>query len=108
MVSVRLLTTAIAAIATGTAAYAADMPQQLPPPPQMTYQPPLMVMAQPEGAWYLRGFIGVGSSSEADFVYQPSTPIDVVAQHAELGDSTFFGGGIGYEFNNWLRFDVTA
>jgi opacity protein-like surface antigen len=25
-----------------------------------------------------------------------------------LADSVFFDAGIGYEFNNWLRFDVTA
>ena len=25
-----------------------------------------------------------------------------------MGDTTFFMGGIGYEWNNWLRFDVTG
>ena len=25
-----------------------------------------------------------------------------------MGDTTFFMAGIGYEWNNWLRFDVTG
>ncbi len=70
MVSVRLCIAAAVAAMMSTTAFAADMPQPLPPPPQLTYQPPLMVMEQPEGAWYLRGDIGVGMLSEANFVYR--------------------------------------
>ena len=66
MVSVRLLISAAAAAMVSTAAFAADMPQPLPPQPQHAYQPPLMVMAQPEGAWYLRGDIGVGITNQFD------------------------------------------
>ena len=89
------------------------MPQQLPPPPQpqLTYQPMQLVMQQPASAWYLRGYIGVGMLSNADFVFQPNPlngPVDILAQHGEMGDTVFFGGGVGYELNNWLRFDVTA
>ena len=113
MVRVRLLISAIIVIAMSTAAYAADMPQQLPPPPppQLAYQPPLMVMAQPEGAWYLRGYIGVGITNQSDFLFEPNPSngaVDVLTIQSSLGDTMFFGGGIGYEFNNWLRFDFTA
>jgi opacity protein-like surface antigen len=105
MVSVTLLIRTAAAALFSTTAYAADMPQPA-PPPQLTYQP--VVMEQPEGAWYLRGDIGVGIINKVDFIYEPSGPIDILSQHASMGDTVFFNAGIGYEFNNWLRFDVTG
>jgi opacity protein-like surface antigen len=106
---IRIATAAAALVA--TTAFAADMPQPFPQPqPQMTYQP-MFVMQQPTSAWYLRGDIGVGILSEANFVYEPNPinpVVDIVSQHASLGDTVFFDAGIGYEFNSWLRFDVTA
>jgi opacity protein-like surface antigen len=111
MVSVTLLIRAAAATLLSTTAYAADMPQQLPPQPQMMYQPMPLVMEQPEGAWYLRGDVGVGITSQVDFVIDQNplnTPADILTQHAAMGDTFFFDAGIGYEFNSWLRFDVTA
>jgi opacity protein-like surface antigen len=104
-----LLIRVAAAVMLSTSAFAADMPQPLPQPPQIAYQP--IVMEQPEDAWYLRGYIGVGILSEANFVYEPNPlngTLDILGQHASMGDTTFFGVGAGYEFNNWLRFDVTA
>ncbi|MFZ3361692.1 MAG: outer membrane protein [Xanthobacteraceae bacterium] len=110
MVSVRLLCTAASAIVISTAAYAADMPQMPPPQPQYAYQPPLMIMQQPEGAWYLRGDIGIGIETETnvEFLQNSLNSSDFSISHTSIGDSTFFLGGIGYEFNNWLRFDVTG
>jgi opacity protein-like surface antigen len=104
MPSVRLLIGAAAATVVGTSAFAADMPL----PPAVAYQP--MVVAQPEGAWYLRGYMGVGMTGQLDFVYQqnPLNDTNFAIQHSSMGDTVFFGGGIGYEFNDWLRFDVTA
>ncbi len=71
----------------------------------------MMVMAQPEGAWYLRGDIGVGITNQFDVTYLPSPP-DVgngfVVRPAFVGDSVFFDAGVGYELNSWLRFDVTG
>ena len=70
-----------------------------------------MVMAQPEGAWYLRGDIGVGITNQFDITYLPSPP-DVgngfVFDQHSWADSVFFDAGVGYEWNSWLRFDVTA
>jgi opacity protein-like surface antigen len=106
MVSVTLLIRAAAAALFSTTAYAADMPQ-----PQPTYQPMPLVMEQPVGAWYLRGDVGVGITSQVDFIFQPNplnAPVDILSQHASMGDTVFFDAGIGYEFNNWLRFDVTG
>jgi len=112
MLSVRLLISAAMAAMAGTAAFAADMPQPLPPPPQpqFAYQPPLMIMQQPEGAWYLRGDIGVGMTSQVDFVFEqnPLNNSDFAIRHASMADTVFFDVGVGYEFNNWLRFDVTT
>ena len=107
MVSVKFLIGTTAAVMVSTAAFAADMPQPLPQP----YQPQMMVMAQPEGAWYLRGDIGVGITNQFDITYLPSPP-DVgngfVFDQHSWADSVFFDAGVGYEWNSWLRFDVTA
>jgi len=110
MVSVTLLIRAAAAAMVSTTAYAADMPQPLPPQPQLTYQPMPVLLAQPEGAWYLRGDVGVGMTSEANVAYlqNPLNQTDFVIDHASMGDTTFFMVGVGYEWNNWLRFDVTG
>ena len=57
-----------------------------------TYQPPLMVMAQPEGAWYLRGYIGVGVTSQShfDFLQNPLNGGNFSSATSSLGDTTFF------------------
>ena len=107
---VRAAAVATAATIGGATAFAADMPQPL-PQPQLTYQPMQMVVEQPVGAWYLRGDIGIGITSNVNFLFEPNPlngTVDILGQHGSLGDSVFFGAGVGYEFNNWLRFDVTA
>ena len=106
MVSVKFLIGTAAAVMVSTAAFAADMPQPLPQP----YQPPLMVVEQPQGAWYLRGDIGVGVMSDAsvEYLQNPLNSSNFSISHSSMGDTTFFMGGIGYEWNNWLRFDVTG
>jgi opacity protein-like surface antigen len=104
MVSVRFLTCIGAAALIGTSAYAADLPQP-------TYQPPVVVAAT--SGWYLRGDVGVGvmdftqfdhSQTNAAFVWPASWQI----VQKDIQDTTIFGLGVGYEVNNWLRFDVTG
>ena len=116
MVSVRLLISAVATSMLTTAAFAADM-AVLPPPPPPPYQPPPMVYApppvvvpQPLGGWYLRGDVGVGITSAAnlEFLQNPLNSSNFAIQNASMGDTTLFSAGVGYEFNNWLRFDVTG
>jgi opacity protein-like surface antigen len=106
MVSVRFLTCIGAAALIGTSAYAADLPQ-----PQPMYQPPVMVAAT--SGWYLRGDVGVGvtdftqfdhSQTNAAFVWPASWQI----VQKDIQDTSIFGFGVGYEVNNWLRFDVTG
>jgi opacity protein-like surface antigen len=110
MVSVKSFFAAAAAAAVSTTAYAADMP--LPPPPQIQYQP-VQVIEAPIGRWYLRGDIGVGVQSFSEFDHSQTNPAfgwppswTIVQQ--DIQDTSIFGFGVGYEMNNWLRFDVTG
>lgn len=107
--SVALLLAASLAAGVATTASAADL---LPPPPPLE-PPPLVV---PEfGGWYLRGDVGVGSTQLSDWrsTLQPNSLGNlpdgpIIPVYAHLGDSAFGGAGVGYQFNNWLRFDVTG
>jgi len=87
------LVVAIASLA-GSVAHAADMP--LPPPPQECCD-----------AWYLRGFVGVGLNGP-NSLDVTNVPADTYFATNSIGDSVFIGGGFGYNFNSWLRFDGTA
>src|SRR5208282_5004051 len=85
-----------------TAACAADM--ALPPPPQVPYQ----LVAS---GWYLRGDIGVGITNAFSLDYLPNPlnpPNNFAFQHSSMADTVFFNAGVGYDLNNWLRFDVTG
>ena len=94
-------------LATAGAAFAADL---LPPPPA-----PEPVMADPEfSGWYIRGDVGVGitSSSKLKSSFNDagfdSVFNDVQTDKTTLGDSVFLRAGVGYQFNNWLRADLTG
>jgi opacity protein-like surface antigen len=103
MFSLRTIIRAGAVLATMcSAASAADM--GLPPP-----APPAAPMDW--GGWYLRGDIGVGISTALSVDYLPNPlnpPNNFAFQHHDEGDTLFYNVGVGYEWNNWLRFDVTA
>lgn len=94
--------TLMAAMATGTA-QAADYQQPMP-------QQPVMVQPQEPENWYLRGYVGVGMNNfTLDYLPNPANVGNGFAfdQHS-IADTTFIGYGIGYEWNNWLRFDFTG
>jgi opacity protein-like surface antigen len=86
-------------VITAGAAQAADY-TPLPPPPQ-----PVCC-----DSWYLRGFVGVGMNGKYDLEYQQNSAnsSDFAFDHTSISDAAFLGLGIGYEFNNWLRFEGTA
>jgi|SRR3974390_480764 len=90
-----LLTTAV--LLTAGAAQGADLP--LPPPPVIAAFP----------AWYLRGDIGFSNQS-VDSLYSDNYIgyASVVNTNKSFDAAPLFGLGIGYHFNNWLRFDVTG
>ena len=105
MVGARLAISTLAAIASlaASAARAADYPQ--PPPPQVIIQPPVI---EEFSAWYLRGDIGftnqrVGSLSNA---LEGNNSFQNVGIGFDA--SPLFGIGVGYYFNDWLRFDLTG
>lgn len=110
MFRVRLTIQVIALAATFAvgAARAADYSQPMPmPEPQPIYVQPAEVFA---GGWYLRGDIGVSAARnyQLDYLRNPLNTVDFNFVHQSSSDSYFIGGGFGYEFNNWLRFDATA
>ena len=111
MFSVRLSipVIALAAIFATGAARAADYSQPLPPPQPVYVQPPQVDVVTSN--WYLRGDIGVSMvrSNQIEYLQNPANAaVNFSFNHSSIGDSAFVGGGIGYEFNNWLRFDATA
>jgi opacity protein-like surface antigen len=109
MVAVRLKISAMAAIASlaACAAYAADYSQPLPPQQPMYVQPP-PVQEFTDG-WYLRGQVGVGMLGfNLQYQQNPANFSDFAFEHSSIANQYFIGGGVGYEWNNWLRFDVTA
>src|ERR1700691_2048522 len=102
VISVTTLLIRVAAVVMiGTPAFAADMPQPL-PQPQIAYQP--IVVEQPEGAWYLRGDIGIGITNRFDITYLPSPPNvgnGFAFDQNSNADTVFIRAGVGYEWNNW-------
>ncbi len=104
----------------GTSAYAADYPQpqcydyaiiasgHAPPGAVPCYVPPPPPVIEEFSAWYLRGDIGFTNQSVHDLTNIQDVSNSV--QNIGLGfdASPLFGVGIGYNFNDWLRFDVTG
>lgn len=108
--SVRRLKILIVASLALTGIGAAQAADYAPPPPPPVYvQPP----PPPEpccDTWYLRGFVGVGMNSgkDAEFIQNPANNSDFSFDHTSYNDQMFIGGGVGYAWNNWLRFEGTA
>jgi len=87
---------ALAAFTTSPVARAADMP--LPPP-----------VIEEFSGWYLRGDIGFSNQQVRTLFNQQDLAFASI-QHVDKGfdAAPLFGLGVGYYFNNWLRFDVTG
>ncbi len=109
MISVKCSLIAVAsattAIVSAIGARAADMPA---PPPMMVYQAP--PPAVDFSGWYLRGDIGMTNQQVKS---AENVQIATAASFGWLDPISFdsgmlFGGGVGYLYNSWLRFDVTG
>jgi opacity protein-like surface antigen len=95
-------------------AAAADL---LPPPPVLEPLPP--AVAEFSG-WYLRGDIGVGINATTPSLINSPDPIAIAAagyyngtptesfNNSTISSSAMFDLGVGYQVNNWFRFDVTG
>jgi opacity protein-like surface antigen len=97
-----LLATAATAIAMCAAAQAADMPAPV------IYQP-VAVPVQEFGGWYLRGDIGMSNQRVGDLnnvLYGSTAGLQKIDRGFD--SAPFFGLGVGYQFNDWLRVDVTG
>ncbi len=99
---------ALAALAASTVAHAADYSQPYQPPQPVVIQEPQEELGND---WYLRGQVGVGMVESDKMEYQrnpANSANDFSIETSSLGDTYFVGGGVGYNWNSWLRFDVTA
>ena len=101
MRSVKFLVAAGAASLLSSAAFAADM--AIAPPP-MPYAAPVADF----GGWYLRGDVGMTNQRMKSL----DNPDPNAALFSQVGmgfdSSMLFDLGVGYQFNNWLRADVTG
>jgi opacity protein-like surface antigen len=106
MRSVKYLIAAGAASLVSSAALAADMPSIM-PAPQPYYAPPPL---EDFGGWYLRGDIGFSNQNVKSVLDTNSAAYNNVAvsQTSSFGSAGIYGGGVGYQFNNWFRADVTG
>src|SRR3954466_9854116 len=100
MVSVKAASAAgfVALLATG--AIAADMPQ---PPP--IYIPQIEEVAS---GWYLRGDIGMSNQRVKSLCNVLYNTASVTTVHKDFDSRMTFGLGVGYQWNNWLRTDITG
>jgi len=108
MVGLRLglCTVAAASLLAATAARAADYPQ---PPPQVIYVPPPVI--EEFSGWYLRGDIGFSNQQVGSLfndTYNSGGFTSVSNINKSFDAAPIFGLGVGYYFNDWLRFDVTG
>jgi opacity protein-like surface antigen len=107
----KLLLTAVAAgavIASLGSANAADFPQY---PPQVVAPPPLIPLEVVSG-WYLRGDIGYKIYGDPEGEYENAAFGFAVPGNGEffdesLDDTFAVGVGVGYQFNEFLRSDLT-
>ncbi len=112
MLSVKVMALAGAAALLTTAANAADMPQMMPPPmyvPQCHGGGGGFGNDCFAGGWYLRGDIGMSNQKVGSLFNSLYDSVDRVDSiHREFDSAPFFGLGIGYQFNHWLRVDLTG
>ncbi|MBK5959071.1 cell envelope biogenesis protein OmpA [Rhodoplanes elegans] len=100
MASVKLLAVAGSAVLlTLNAAGAADLPLAPPPVP----------VVQDYSGWYLRGDIGFSNQQVKEIdnlLYHQPQVTSVVNKSKSFDAAPFFGLGVGYQFNSWLRADL--
>ena len=102
MRSVKSLVVAGAASLLSSVAFAADMPIAGPP----MYAPPVV---EEFGGWYLRGDIGM-TNQHLKQLNNPGDPNAALFTSTGMGfdSAALFDIGVGYQFNNWFRADVTG
>lgn len=98
----------VAALMASQTAFAADVYQA--EPPAFPDQAP-EVQVQEASGWYLRGDVGYSfnKSRGASFDRVVAGPAieELSYSSTNMKDSVLFGGGVGYQINNYLRTDLT-
>jgi opacity protein-like surface antigen len=97
-----LMSAGAASLLLSSAAFAADM--AIAPPPAYYPPPP----PQEFGGWYLRGDIGMTNQQLKSLRNVDSIAAGSTFEGLGFDSSTLFGLGVGYQFNNWFRADVTG
>jgi opacity protein-like surface antigen len=95
-----ILATALA-MAPVAVANAADL--GLPPPPPLP-EPCIGCT----GPVYFKGFVGAANPVVGDVSTELFEFNDFDVTHEDIKSSPLFGVGIGYQWNSWLRFDITG
>lgn len=76
------------------------------------YTPQPIIVQQPVeevSGWYLRGDIGISNQQVGDLFNDNYHRFDSVTNvYKDFDSAPFFGLGIGYNVNDWLRVDVTG
>jgi opacity protein-like surface antigen len=95
----------MAFLLTTTVAYSADVYQ---PQPEASQDTPEVTVQESTG-WYLRGDVGYSFNKlrGAKFFQGGSSKSETDFRSTDIDDSFTFGGGVGYQINNYLRSDVT-
>ncbi|HZL31513.1 MAG TPA: outer membrane protein [Pseudolabrys sp.] len=75
-----------------------------PPGAVPCYAPPVVI--EEFSGWYLRGDIGMSNQSVKSLDNPAFSNFDVVGYGFD--SAPIFGVGVGYYFNDWMRFDVTG
>lgn len=93
---------ALMAVGAAGAAVAADMPA--PPPPMMPAPPPALDVG---GGFYLRGDVGLGLYDHKTIDSLPLLA-GLTTTDSAINGTGFIAIGAGYQFNSFLRADLTA
>lgn len=93
----------VAALMASQTAFAADVYQE--PPPAFPDQAPEVAVQEASG-WYLRGDVGYSFNKSRSFEFDRSGGV-VTSSQSSMKDSFVGGAGVGYQFNNYLRTDLT-
>jgi len=101
----KCLAATMAFLLTTTVAYSADVYQ---PQPETVQDAPEVTVQESTG-WYLRGDVGYSFNKlrGAKFFQGGSSESETDFRSTDIDDSFTFGGGVGYQINNYLRSDVT-
>jgi opacity protein-like surface antigen len=94
----KLAMASAAAVLAITAANAADLPLAPAPIP----------VVQDFGGWYLRGDIGMTNQQTNSLTNVVAPGTSVGTKFLTFDSAPLYSLGGGYQFNNWLRVDVTA